>query len=52
MDYFRNIILVAAIAGIVAGIGKTVAHHYVTLTMIMKTEVLAQQCTAPEAPAT
>jgi cobalt transporter subunit CbtA len=51
MDYFRNIILVAAIAGIVAGIGMTIAQHFVTVPMILKAEVFEEQSSAVDAPA-
>lgn len=40
MDYFRNIIVVAAIAGIVAGIAMTVAQQLVTVPMVFEAEVL------------
>ena len=43
MDYFRNIVVVAAIAGIVAGIGMTIAQQLVTVPMILKAEVFEEQ---------
>lgn len=51
MDYFRNIIVVAAIAGIVAGIGMTIAQQLVTVPMILKAEVFEEQSSAGEEPA-
>lgn len=43
MDYFRNIVVVAAIAGIVAGIGMAIAQQLVTVPMILKAEVFEEQ---------
>ena len=51
MDYFRNIIVVAAIAGVIAGIAMTVAQQLVTVPMVFEAEVLEQQSEAQEAPA-
>jgi len=52
MEYFRNIVLVAAIAGIVAGIGMTAVQYFVTVPMILKAEVFEeQQGAAEESPA-
>lgn len=39
MDYFRNIVIVAAIAGALAGLGMTVAQQLTTVPMILKAEV-------------
>jgi cobalt transporter subunit CbtA len=39
MDYFRNIVLVAAIAGALAGLGMTVAQQLTTVPFIVKAEV-------------
>jgi cobalt transporter subunit CbtA len=43
MDYFRNIILVAAIAGVLAGLGMTVAQQLTTVPLILKVEVYEEQ---------
>ena len=51
MDYFRNIIVVAAIAGIIAGIAMTVAQQFVTVPMVFEAEVLEGQSETQEAPA-
>ena len=42
MDYFRNIVLVAAIAGLIAGIGMTVAQQVTTVPLILKAEIFEQ----------
>lgn len=39
MDYFRSIVLVAAVAGILAGLGMTVAQQLATVPLILKAEV-------------
>ena len=39
MDYFRNIVVVAAIAGVLAGLGMTVAQQLTTVPLILKAEV-------------
>lgn len=39
MDYFRSIVLVAAVAGILAGFGMTVAQQLATVPLILKAEV-------------
>jgi len=39
MDYVRNIVLVAAIAGAVAGLAMTVAQQLTTVPLILKAEV-------------
>ena len=43
MDYFRNIVIVAAIAGALAGLGMTVAQQLTTVPMILKAEVYEDQ---------
>jgi cobalt transporter subunit CbtA len=48
MDYFRNIVVVAALAGAIAGLGMTVAQQLSTVPLILKAEVYEQ---GPEAPA-
>jgi cobalt transporter subunit CbtA len=47
MDYFRNIVIVAAIAGVLAGLGMTIAQQLTTVPMILKAEVYEDQGTAP-----
>ena len=47
MDYFRNIILLAAIAGVIAGLGMTVAQQLTTVPLILKAEVYEQGAEAP-----
>ena len=39
MDYFRNVVLVAAIAGVLAGLGMTVAQQLTTVPHILQAEV-------------
>ncbi len=39
MDYFRSIVLVAAVAGILAGLGMTVAQQLATVPLILNAEV-------------
>jgi cobalt transporter subunit CbtA len=43
MDYFRNIVVVAALAGAIAGFGMTVAQQLTTVPLILKAEVYEQQ---------
>lgn len=43
MDYFRNIVLVAAIAGVLAGLGMTVTQQLTTVPLILKAEVYEEQ---------
>jgi len=45
MDYFRSIVLVAAIAGILAGLGMTVAQQLTTVPLILKAEVYESEGT-------
>ena len=49
MDYFRNIMLVAAIAGAVAGLAMTVAQQVTTVPLILKAEVYEEHGAAPAA---
>jgi cobalt transporter subunit CbtA len=49
MDYFRNIVLVAAIAGAVAGLAMTVAEQVTTVPLILKAEVYEEQGDVPAA---
>ncbi len=61
MDYLRNIVVVAALAGAIAGLGMTVAQHVATVPLILKAEVYEEQSvgapaqdqdsTAPSQPA-
>src|SRR5262245_3891369 len=39
MDYFRNIVVVAVLAGAIAGLGMTIAQHLATVPLILKAEV-------------
>ncbi|MEZ0279819.1 CbtA family protein [Methyloceanibacter sp.] len=50
MDYFRNIVMLAAIAGAIAGLGMTVAQSFTTVPLILKAETFEGQGEA-EAPA-
>ena len=43
MDYFRNIVVVAALAGALAGLGMTVAQYFVTVPLILKAETFEGQ---------
>lgn len=47
MDYFRNIVVVAALAGAIAGLGMTVAQQLTTVPLILKAEVYEQQSATP-----
>jgi cobalt transporter subunit CbtA len=49
MDYFRNIILVAAIAGVLAGLGMTVAQQLTTVPLILKAEIYEEKGAATPA---
>jgi cobalt transporter subunit CbtA len=42
MDYFRNIVVIAALAGAIAGLGMTVAQQLTTVPLILKAEVYEQ----------
>jgi len=48
MDYFRSIVVVAALAGAIAGLGMTLAQQLTTVPLILKAEVYEQ---GPEASA-
>jgi cobalt transporter subunit CbtA len=43
LEYFRNIVLVAAVAGVLAGLGMTVAQQLTTVPLILKAEVYEEQ---------
>lgn len=43
MSYFRNIVLIAALAGVLAGLGMTVAQQLTTVPLILKAEVYEEQ---------
>jgi cobalt transporter subunit CbtA len=47
MDYFRNIVVVAALAGAIAGLGMTIAQQLATVPLILKAEVYEEQGAAP-----
>jgi cobalt transporter subunit CbtA len=47
MDYFRNIVVVAALAGAIAGLGMTVAQQLSTVPLILKAEVYEQSAEPP-----
>ena len=51
MDYFRNIVLLAAIVGAIAGIGMSVAQQVTTVPLILKAEVFEQAGEAKAPPA-
>ena len=51
MDYFRSIVLLAAIVGLIAGIGMTVAQQVTTVPLILKAEVFEQAGEAKTPPA-
>jgi cobalt transporter subunit CbtA len=51
MDYFRNIVLLAAIVGMIAGISMTVAQQVTTVPLILKAEVFEQAEEAKAPPA-
>jgi cobalt transporter subunit CbtA len=46
MDYFRNIVIVAAIAGVIAGVCMTLAQSFTTVPLILKAEVFENQAEA------
>jgi cobalt transporter subunit CbtA len=52
MDYFRNIVLLAAVVGLIAGIGMTVAQQLTTVPLILKAETFeqAEEAKMPPAP--
>ncbi len=47
MDYFRNIVVVAALAGAIAGLGMTIAQQLSTVPLILKAEVYEQAADTP-----
>jgi cobalt transporter subunit CbtA len=51
MAYFRNIVLIAAVAGLIAGLGMTVAQELTTVPLILKAEVYEQAGEAKAPPA-
>ena len=51
MAYFRNIVVIAALAGLVAGLGMTVAQELTTVPLILKAEVYEQAEDAKPTPA-
>jgi cobalt transporter subunit CbtA len=50
MDFFRTMVLVAAAAGLIAGLGMTVAQQFTTVPLILKAEVYEQAEEAKAAP--
>jgi len=50
MDFFRTMVLVAAAAGLIAGLGMTVAQHFTTVPLILKAEVFEQAAEAKAEP--
>jgi cobalt transporter subunit CbtA len=53
MDYFRNIVVLAAVVGLITGLGMTLAQEFTTVPLILKAEVFeqAEEAKAPPAPA-
>ena len=49
MDYFRNIVVVAVLAGAIAGLGMTIAQHLATVPLILKAEVYEGDGSSPPA---
>ncbi len=47
MDYFRNIVVVAILAGVIAGLGMTIAQHLATVPLILKAEVYEEGSSPP-----
>ena len=50
MDFFRSMVLVAAAAGLIAGLGMTVAQQFTTVPLILKAEVFEQAGEAKAEP--
>jgi len=50
MDYFRNIIVLAAIAGAIAGLGMTAVQEFTTVPLILKAEIYEGQSAESTAP--
>lgn len=48
MDYFRNLILIAAVTGLIAGIGMTLAQQFTTVPLILQAETFEQAGAAQE----
>jgi cobalt transporter subunit CbtA len=48
MDYFRNMVIVAAIAGLIAGLGMTIAQEFTTVPLILKAETFERSGEAQE----
>jgi cobalt transporter subunit CbtA len=48
MDYFRNIVVVATLAGVIAGAGMTIAQHFATVPLILKAEIYEEGASAPD----
>lgn len=51
MDYFRNIVVLAAVVGLIAGAGMTLAQEFTTVPLILKAEVFEQAGEAKTPPA-
>jgi len=51
MDYFRNIVVIAALAGLIAGLGMTIAQELTTVPLILKAETFEQAEDAKAPPA-
>ena len=48
MDYFRNLILIAAVTGLIAGVGMTLAQQFTTVPLILQAETFEQAGAADE----
>ena len=48
MDYFRNLILIAAVTGLIAGIGMTLAQQFTTVPLILQAETFEEAGAAQE----
>ena len=51
MDYFRNIVVLAAVVGLITGLGMTLAQEFTTVPLILKAEVFEQAEEAKAPPA-
>jgi cobalt transporter subunit CbtA len=51
MDYFRNIVVLAAVVGLIAGLGMTLAQELTTVPLILKAETFEQAEEAKAPPA-
>ena len=47
MDYFLNFVVVAVLAGAIAGLGMTIAQHLATVPLILKAEVYEEGSSSP-----